>query len=184
MRVKQQAALFDTRPLRLPEPTAQPAGPVRSRSAPSPRLCPASRLCVGPRAPRGAAGSTPAAAEESARPCGAAVRAAAWLHAVGFGVRDFVAVVRKASFPCVVLATCTLSRGVPVVVCVFTPLRTAEGKRSPRPPAPAAYSVRAVHVLPKPASRLRSSFSRVAFVACVLAGSLHVSNLRGKRSKS
>lgn len=134
MRVKQQAALSDTRPLRLPEPTAQPAGPVRSRSAPSPRLCPASRLCVGPRAPRGAAGSTSAAAEESARPCGAAVRAAAWLHAVGFGVRDFVAVVRKASFPCVVLATCTLSRGVPVVVCVFTPLRAAEGKRSPRPP--------------------------------------------------
>lgn len=134
MRVKQQAALSDTRPLRLPEPTAQPAGPVRSRSAPSAHLCPASRLCVGPRAPRGAAGSTSAAAEESARPCGAAVRAAAWLHAVGFGVRDFVAVVRKASFPCVVLVTCTLSRGVPVVVCVFTPLRTAEGKRSPRPP--------------------------------------------------
>lgn len=133
MRVKQQAALSDTRPLRLPEPTAQPAGPVRSRSAPSPRLCHASRLCVGPRAPRGAAGSTPAAAKESARPCGAAVRAAAWLHAVGFGVRDFVAVVRKASFLCVVLVTCTLSRGVPVVVCVFTPLRTAEGKRSPRP---------------------------------------------------
>lgn len=55
MRVKQQAALSDTRPLRLPEPTAQPAGPVRSRSAPSPRLCHASRLCVSPRAPRGAA---------------------------------------------------------------------------------------------------------------------------------
>lgn len=84
MRVKQQAALSDTRPLRLPEPTAQPAGPVRSRSAPSAHLCPASRLCVGPRAPRGAAGSTSAAAEESARPCGAATRARCLASHCGF----------------------------------------------------------------------------------------------------
>lgn len=165
-------------------PPPSPPGPFAHAARPPP-VCAPRPACVSapghPGVPQEAPPRLPRKAHGPAEPPRAP---AAWLHAVGFGVRDFVAVVRKASFPCVVLVTCTLSRGVPVVVCVFTPLRAAEGKRSPRLPAPAAYSVRAVHVLPKPASRLRSSFSRVAFVTCVLAGSLHISNLRGKRSKS
>lgn len=115
-------------------PPPSPPGPFAHAARPPP-VCATRPACVSAPGHPGVPQEAPPRLPRKAHgPAGPPCAPAAWLHAVGFGVRDFVAVVRKASFLCVVLVTCTLSRGVPVVVCVFMPLRTAEGKRSPRPP--------------------------------------------------
>lgn len=91
-----------------------------------------------------------------------------------FIVQDFVPVVYKVSFLCVVLVKHILSHGVPGHLCVFMPLHTTKGVRN-SPFFPSCfqhvefYSTYAIFVLPKLFSCLFFSFTCIAFISFVLA---------------
>ena len=91
-----------------------------------------------------------------------------------FIVQDFVPVVYKVSFLCVVLVKRILSHGVPGHLCVFMPLHIIKGVRN-SPFFPSCfqhvefYSTYAIFVLPKLFSCLFFNFTCIAFISFVLA---------------